>query len=133
MQQLHGPNWRLDLRLFRHGALGSGLPVLLSHELRAVSGLPGEVGAGRPLAATGQEPVEEPRAGGERAPDPSSISAPSSRSWRDHAHHRSPSPGPLLSPQTQPKRLPEPHTAPTAHCRRLVSQPSKHLKAFALQ
>ncbi len=54
----------MDLRLFRHGPPGFGLPVLFSYELRVVPGLPGEMGAGRTVAQTGQESMAQRGSGG---------------------------------------------------------------------
>lgn len=54
----------MDLRLFRHGPSGFGLPVLLGYELRVVPGLPGEMGAGRTVAKTGQDSMAQRNAGG---------------------------------------------------------------------
>lgn len=95
----------MDLRLLRHGAAGVGLPLLLSHKLRAVPGLPGEVGPGRALAEEGSQPVEQEPGGGERGPgsDPARGGRP-------------------LPAQTQPEgREPQPNAAALQHVYRMVS------------
>ena len=81
----------MDLRLLRHGAAGAGLPLLLSHKLRAVPGLPGEMGSGRPLAEEGPESVAQVNAGGGRSPD----SSP--------AHGAQPLPAPTQPPRGEPQ------------------------------
>lgn len=100
----------MDLRLLRHGAAGPGLSLLLGHQLRAVPGLPGEMGSGRTLAEEGSQSVAEVHAGGERSPGsgPADVNEP-------------------LPAQTQhQRREPQPHTPALQHIHRMVSHCPPH-------
>lgn len=104
-QQLYSSGWRVDLRLLCHGAAGAGLSLLLGHKLRAVSGLPGEMGSGGTLAEEGSESVEQVHARGERSPGSSPTHDPQP-----------------LPAQTQPQRgEPQPHAPALQHIHRMVS------------
>lgn len=95
----------MDLWLLCHGAAGPRLPLLLSHKLRAVSGLLGEMGSWGPLAEEGPEPVEQDLGRGERSPGSSPAHGPQP-----------------LPAQTQPQRgEPQPHAAALQHIHRMVS------------
>lgn len=156
-QQLHGPHWCVDLRLPDHSAAGAGLPLLLGHELRAVPCLPGEVGAGRTLAAAGPEPVEGRRQLRlSRAPDTDTGPDPGPSSGPDGGPSPTTSPvamcslgsrawgrrpwlcgSPLLPPQTQQQpqgrqQPSEPHAASPARCKRLVSQQVSSLRMCSI-
>lgn len=93
----------MDLRLLRHGAAGAGLSLLLSHKLRAVPGLPGEMGSWRTLAEEGSESVAKVHARRERSPGSSPAHGPQP-----------------LPAQTQPQRgEPQPHTPALQHIHRM--------------
>lgn len=63
-QQLLRLNRRVDLRIFRHGATGAWLHVLLRYELWGVPRVSGEVRARGPLVETGPQSMARLRAGG---------------------------------------------------------------------